>query len=431
MDGLMMDYELTLAALADRAERYFAGREIVSRDPAGTVCRTTYAESIGRARRVAAGLGALGIGRGDRVLTLLWNQPEHFELYVAIAGMGAVIHTLNPRLHPDELAFIAADAGARVAIVDETLLPVLESFADRHRFAHTVVVTHAEGPPPGTVDYQALATIGQPLDWPALSERAAAAMCYTSGTTGRPKGVVYSHRSLVLHSMAAALPDGLGVGSRDTVLPVVPMFHANAWGLAHAAAMTGAKLVLPGPKLDAISLLDLLAGELVTLTAGVPTVWMAVLAALDAEPARWDLSALRSVVVGGSAVPASMIEGFARHGLEILQAWGMTELSPLGTVCHLPPELEEWPAEARVRYRTRQGRPVPLVELRVRGDDGNEIPWDDTAMGELEVRGPWVASAYHGGAGAEKFTGDGWLPPVTSWPSTNAGASASAIGPRT
>jgi fatty-acyl-CoA synthase len=409
MNALMMDYELTLTAFADRAERMFGGREVVSRDPDGTVRRTTYAAAVERARRVAAGLGTLGVGKGDRVATLLWNQPEHFELYIGVAGMGAVIHTLNPRLHPDELAFIALDANDRVIVVDETLLPVLESFADRARFAKVVVVTHHGEPSAGTVGYEALTTLAQPSDWPALSERDPAAMCYTSGTTGRPKGVVYSHRSLVLHSMAAALPDGLGVSSRDTVLPVVPMFHANAWGLAHAAAMTGARLVLPGAKLDAESILELLAGERVTLTAGVPTVWLAVLAALDAEPDRWDLSALRSVVVGGSAVPAGMIDGFARHGLEVLQAWGMTELSPLGTVCHLPSELDRWPAEAQIRYRARQGTPVPLIELRVRDDDGAEIPWDDTAIGELEVRGPWVASGYHGGAGADKFTNDGWF----------------------
>ena len=409
MNGRMMDYELTLTTFADRAERVFGTREIVSRDPSGRIRRTTYAAAIARARRIASGLRTRGVGHGTRVATLLWNQPEHFELYIAVAGMGAAIHTLNPRLHPDELAFIAADAGDRVVVVDESLLPVLRSFEDQHRFAHVVVVTHQAEAPRGTVGYETLVASAERLEWPRLSERQAAAICYTSGTTGRPKGVVYSHRSLVLHSMAAALPDGLGVGARDTILPVVPMFHANAWGLAHAAAMTGANLVLPGPRLDAESVLDLLTGERVTMTAGVPTVWMAVLAALDAEPHRWHLAELRSLVVGGSAVPPAMIEGFERHGLTVRQAWGMTELSPLGTVCHLPRELDPWPEEARVRYRARQGIAVPLVELRARDDDGNEVPWDDTAMGELEVRGPWVASGYHGDVGADKFTDDGWF----------------------
>ena len=408
MNATMMDYQLTVTTLAERAARFFATRAIVSRAPDGTVHRTTYAEAIDRARRVSSSLRALGIERGDRVATLLWNQPEHLELYFAVSGIGAVVHTLNPRLHPDELAFIAGDAQDTAIVVDETLVPVLESFGDRHRFAQTVVVTHDATAPAGTLDYSQLAA-ADPVEWPALSERDAAALCYTSGTTGQPKGVAYSHRSLVLHSMAAAMPDGLGVGSRDTILPVVPMFHANAWGLPYAAAMTGAQLVLPGPRLDAVSVLDLLACERVTMTAGVPTVWMAVLAALDAEPERWDLSALRSMVVGGSAVPASMIEGFDRHGLTIVQAWGMTELSPLGTVAHLPRELEGRPTEAQVRYRARQGASVPFVELRARDDSGREIAWDDTAMAELEVRGPWVAAGYHGGAGAEKFTDDGWF----------------------
>ena len=232
-------------------------------------------------------------------------------------------------------------------------------------------------------------------------------MCYTSGTTGRPKGVTYSHRSAVLHCLGASLPDALGVSSRDTILPVVPMFHANAWGLPYAAAFSGAGLVFPGPHLDAESVLDLLEGERVTMTAGVPTVWMAILAALDAEPDRWDLSSLRSMVVGGAAVPQSMIEGFERHGLHVLQAWGMTETSPLGTVCHPSPSLEQGSGE-QYAYRARQGVAVPLVEIRARNEDG-EIPWDDETMGELEVRGPWVAGGYHGGEGAEKFTDDGWF----------------------
>jgi fatty-acyl-CoA synthase len=234
-------------------------------------------------------------------------------------------------------------------------------------------------------------------------------MCYTSGTTGRPKGVVYSHRALVLHSLVAALPDQLRVSSRDTVLPVVPMFHANAWGLIYTASFAGAALVLPGPRLDPVSVLELLAGERVTMTAGVPTVWMAVLQALDAEPERWDLSALRRLIVGGSAVPRSMLEGFDGHGLTIIQAWGMTETSPLGSVCRLPIELDDETTDARYGYRIRQGIPSPFIDIRARGDDGELIAWDDQEMGELEVRGPWVAAAYHRGLGAEKFTPDGWF----------------------
>jgi fatty-acyl-CoA synthase len=343
---------------------------------------------------------------------MMWNQPEHLEAYFAVPLMGAVIHTLNPRLHRDELSFIASDAEDRAVIVDETLLEVFEPLRERWNFEHVIVVSCSGGAAPeGTQDYEELLASApeEPGPWPQLDERCAAAMCYTSGTTGRPKGVVYSHRSAVLHSLVAALPDTLGVSSHDMILPVVPMFHANAWGLIYAAALAGSGLVLPGPKLDAENVLELLAGERVTMTAGVPTVWMALLQSLDAEPDRWDLSALERLVVGGSAVPRSLLEGFDRHGLTIIQAWGMTETSPLGTVCRLPVDLEDAPEEEQYDYRSRQGTPSPFVELRARGDDGELIPWDDETMGELEVRGPWVAAAYHRGQGQEKFTDDGWF----------------------
>jgi fatty-acyl-CoA synthase len=247
------------------------------------------------------------------------------------------------------------------------------------------------------------------MEWPTLDERSAAAMCYTSGTTGRPKGVVYSHRALVLHSLTAALPNAHSISGHDTILPVVPMFHVNAWGLPYIAAFAGTGLVLPGPRLDAESVLELLAGEEVTVTAGVPTVWMAILQALDAEPDRWNLEKLRLMIVGGSAVPLSMLEGFDRHGLMILQAWGMTETSPMGTICRVPIEFDDASDEERYEFRARQGIPSPFVEIRARDDDGELIPWDDEALGELEIRGPWVARAYHRGQGAEKFTGDGWF----------------------
>ena len=247
------------------------------------------------------------------------------------------------------------------------------------------------------------------MSWPAIDERQAAAMCYTSGTTGRPKGVIYSHRALVLHSLVFALPDALGISSRDVILPAVPMFHVNGWGLPFTAALTGAALVLPGPRLDPVSLLDLLEGERVTFTAGVPTVWMAVLQAVDAEPDRWDLRSLAQVNLGGAAVPASLIAGFERHGLTIIQGWGMTETSPLGTLSKLPADLESLAPREQYEYRARQGTPIPLIEIRARADDGALIPWDDQAMGELEIRGPWVAAAYHGGTGGDKFTDDGWF----------------------
>ena len=410
LSGLMMDdYQLSLTGLVERAERLSAAREVVFRRPDGSIGRTTMGDCAARARRLGGALKALGVQQGDRVATLMWNQPEHVEVYFAVPSMGAVIHTINPRLHPDELSFIAADAEDKILIVDESLLEVFDSFRANWEFEHVIVVSHSGSVPAGTIDYESMLVDAESMSWPEPDERRAACMCYTSGTTGRPKGVRYSHRALVLHTLVSALPDTLGVSSRDTILPVVPMFHVNAWGLIHAAAFAGAGLVLPGPKLDPVSVLDLLADEHVTMTAGVPTVWMAVLQALRKEPKRWDLSALARMVVGGSAVPRSLLEGFDEFGLTIIQAWGMTETSPLGTVARLPIELDEATADQQYAYRARQGRPSPLVELRVRGDDGELVEWDDETMGELEVRGPWVAAAYHRGAGAEKFTDDGWF----------------------
>jgi fatty-acyl-CoA synthase len=409
--GLMMDdYPLSLTALIERAEQFSAHRKVAYRRPDGAVHRTTVGDCARRARLLAGALTDLGIKEGDRVGTLMWNQPEHLEAYYGLPSMGAVVHTLNPRLHPDELGFIAADAGDRAIIVDETLLPVLDSFKDAHAFEHVIVVSHSGETPEGTIGYeQLLDDASGPATWLEPNERRAAAICYTSGTTGRPKGVLYSHRALVLHSMAAALPDAMNVSARDVMLPVVPMFHANAWGIPYTATLTGAALVLPGPKLDAESVLDLLADEHVTLTAGVPTVWMAMLQAIEAEPDRWDLSRLHRLLVGGSAVPRSMIEGYSKHGLEILQGWGMTETSPLASSAILPPELDDLPDDEKFDYRARQGFPQPYVDIRARGDDGELIPWDDETMGELEVRGPFVAAAYFGGSGAEKFTDDGWF----------------------
>jgi len=408
--GLMMDeFPLSLTTLVERAERFTPGRKVVYRRPDGKVHRTTMGDCARRGRCLASALTELGIGEGDRVGTLMWNQPEHLEVYNAVPSMGGVVHTLNPRLHPDELGFIASDADDKAIILDETLINVFESFRDAHHFEHVIVVSHSGGVPDGTIDYESLIERGEPMEWPEPDERRAAAICYTSGTTGRPKGVLYSHRALVLHSMGAALPDAMNISSRDTVLPVVPMFHANAWGIPYTATMMGASLVLPGPKLDAESVLDLLADEKVSLTAGVPTVWMAMLGAIEAEPDRWDLSSLRRLLVGGSAVPRSMIEGYQKHGLTIVQGWGMTETSPLASTQIVPPELDDVSAEEQFEYRARQGIPAPFVEIRARGDDGELIPWDDQAMGELEVRGPWVAAAYFQGTGAEKFTEDGWF----------------------
>jgi acyl-CoA synthetase (AMP-forming)/AMP-acid ligase II len=408
--GLMMDdYPLSLTPIVERAEALSAGRKVVSRRPDGSIHRSTIGECARRARHIASALGRLGIEDGDRVATLLWNQPEHLELYFAVPLMGAVLHTLNPRLSADELGFIVDDAEDRAIVVDESLFGVFDSFRLAREFEHVIVVSHSGSVPQGAIEYESLIADVEPVSWPSLDERRAAAMCYTSGTTGRPKGVVYSHRALVLHSLIAALPDAISISSRDTILPVVPMFHVNAWGLPYVAAFAGAGLVLPGPRLNAESVLDLLADEHVTVTAGVPTVWMAILQALDAEPDRWDLKSLRQMIVGGSAVPRSMFEGFDRHGLKIIHAWGMTETSPLGTFCHCPADLDTTSEDERYEYRTRQGIPSPFFEIRARGDDGELVQWDDETLGELEVRGPWVAAAYHRARGADRFTDDGWL----------------------
>ena len=405
----MDDYPLTLTSIIERAERFHADREVVSRRPSGAIDRTTLGACTARARRLAGALAALGVGEGDPVATLLWNQREHLELYFAVPAMGAVIHTLNPRLFPDELAYIVDDAQDKVIVVDESLLEVFENFSAGREFDHVIVVAETGDAPAWMLDYESLVAGGEPVEWPALDEGRAAAMCYTSGTTGRPKGVVYSHRALVLHSLVAALPDQLAVSARDTILPVVPMFHANAWGLPYAAALAGAGLVLPGPHLDPESVLDLCAAERVTMTAGVPTVWMGMLTALDAEPDRWDLSALDQLIVGGAAVPRSMFEGFDRHGLTVVQAWGMTETAPLGTVCRAPANLDESDADEQYGYRARQGVASPFFDIRARDDEGQFIAWDDAAIGELEVRGPWVAASYHRGRGADSFTTDGWF----------------------
>ncbi len=408
LTGLMMDdYPLSLTALVERAEQLSPTRPVVSRAGDGSLDRTTIGECATRARQLAGALSALGIGDGDRVATLLWNQAEHLELYFAVPLMGAVIHTLNPRLHPDELSYIVADAEDDVIVVDESLLGVLHS-VDRE-FRHVIVVSRSGSLPSAAIDYESLIASAQPISWPPIGERRAAAMCYTSGTTGRPKGVVYSHRALVLHSLVAAMPDVHGVGSRDVILPAVPMFHVNAWGLPYTAALAGAGLVLPGPRLDPVSILDLLESERVTFTAGVPTIWMSVLDALDVEPGRWDLRALQRVSLGGAPVPISLLEGLDRHGLTIVQGWGMTETSPVGTMCLLPSELDTASPAEQYDYRARQGVAVPLVELRARGRDGELLPWNDRAMGELEIRGPWVAAGYHGGEGADRFTEDGWF----------------------
>jgi fatty-acyl-CoA synthase len=411
MNGQMMDFPLTLSAVLRHAERVHARREIVTRRADKSLYRYRYADFAARARRLASALHRLGVKPGDRVATLAWNHHQHLEAYFGISLAGMVLHTLNLRLHPDELAFIINDADDRAILVDETLLPLWEKIAPKTKVDRVIVVAAGGAPAARCLDYEALLASADPCgDVADPDERSAAAMCYTTGTTGKPKGVVYSHRALVLHSLAILTPAAMGLCESDTVLPVVPMFHANAWGLPYASVMTGARLVMPGPHLDPASLVDLFARERVTLTAGVPTIWMGVLQLLDSCPGVHDLSSVRAMFIGGAAVPQSMIEAFhQRHGLHIVQAWGMTEMAPLGTICHLPPDLASAPDEAKFEARAKQGRPVAFVEIRARNENGI-VPHDGQTMGELEVRGPWVVAAYYNRPDADdRFTDDGWF----------------------
>jgi len=407
-----MEFPLTLTHLLVRARQYFYDTQVVSRGADGAIHRHTWGQVYERTAQLAHALERLGVKRGDRVATLAWNHHRHLEAYFAAPMMGAVVHTLNLRLHPNEIGYIARHAEDSVVLVDKSLLPLFDQFASSVPSIRHVVVMPDSGPTPdGKTDYEALiAPEAKEYDWPALDEGLAAQICYTSGTTGNPKGVVYSHRSSVLHALAACMTDSLGVSMNDTVLPVVPMFHANAWGLPHACAAVGAKIVFPGPRLDPESLLDLMAGEKVTCAGGVPTIWLGILALLDANPGKWDLKSLRQMVVGGSAAPPSMMEGFEkRHGLIVTHAWGMTETNPLGSVAKVQRALVDEPYDRRLAVRATQGFAVPFVETRHVDDAGKVLPWDGATMGELEVRGPWVASSYLGDEGHDRWTKDGWF----------------------
>ncbi|MFM0007525.1 3-(methylthio)propionyl-CoA ligase [Paraburkholderia dipogonis] len=416
MQGLMMQQPLLVASLLMHAERHHGDQEIVSRRVEGDIHRYRYRDFAQRARRMANALASLGIEPGERVGTLAWNGYRHMELYFAVSGAGSVLHTLNPRLHVDQLAYIIEHAEDRVVFFDLTFLPLIESVASRVKSPKVFVamtdrahMPRDHGLPARLLCYEDLVN-GQSdvFDWPLLDENSASSLCYTSGTTGNPKGVLYSHRSTLLHTYAAALPDALNCSARDAILPVVPMFHVNAWGLPYIACMVGAKLVFPGPALDGQSLHELIEDEQVTLSAGVPTVWQGLLAHVDAI--KGSFSSMKRTIIGGAPCPTAMTAAFQeRHHVDVLHAWGMTELSPVGTVCSFKAHQVSLPAAQRYALQAKQGRPVFGIDMKIVDLQGNALPWDDTATGDLLVRGHWVTREYFSSDDTPALR-DGWFP---------------------
>ena len=415
MFGLMQNQQLLISSLIDFAERHHGEGEIVSRRVEGDIHRTNYKNIALRSRRVANALDQMKLGFSDRVATLAWNGYRHLELYFGVSGSGRVLHTLNPRLHPDQIVWIADHAEDQVLCFDMSFLPIIKAIHNRcSTVKHFIALCDADKLPddtgiPGLQSYEAW--IGKQSDqytWPDFDENSASSMCYTSGTTGNPKAALYSHRSTILHALSGALPDALSMSARDSVLPVVPMFHVNAWGLPYSAAMTGAKLVFPGPAMDGKSIYELIEGEKVSFAAGVPTVWQMMLAHMQTNNLKF--STLKRTVIGGSACPPAMITAFNDvYGVEVLHAWGMTEMSPLGTVCTLKNKhLTLDPAE-KMKVRLKQGRGIYGMDMKIVDGDGKELPWDGKAYGDLLVKGPWIISEYFKGEGGSPLV-NGWFP---------------------
>jgi fatty-acyl-CoA synthase len=419
LHGLMMQTPLLISSLIQHADRHHPDGEIVSRRVEGDIHRTTYRDLHRRARRLANALSALGIPAGARVATLAWNGYRHLELYFAVSGSGAVLHTLNPRLIGEQIAWIVNHAEDTALFFDLTFLPIVEGIAPHcPKIKHWVAMIDRERmPAQSKVALQCYEDLieraSDHFDWPSFDENTASSMCYTSGTTGNPKGVLYSHRSTVLHSMGAALPDALNLSARDCILPVVPMFHVNAWGLPYVAPMVGAKIVFPGAALDGKSLYELFEAERVTCSAGVPTVWQGLLAHTEANNLRF--STMRRTVIGGSACPPSMLRLFQdKYGVQVLHAWGMTEMSPLGTVATFKEKHRDLPEDKRLALQYKQGRVIYGVDMKIVDASGQDLPWDGVAFGDLLVRGPWILREYFkqedGSPLRTDAAGQGWFP---------------------
>jgi 3-(methylthio)propionyl---CoA ligase len=415
MLGLMQSQPLLISSLIDFAERHHGDAEIVSRRVEGDVHRYTWRDVAVRARQVAGALDGMKVAAGDRVATLAWNGYRHLELYFGVSGSGRVLHTLNPRLHPDQIVWIANHAEDQVLCFDMTFLPIVQAVHARcPTIKHYVAMCDADKLPadsgiPNLVSYESwIGNQPKTYPWPTFDENSASSMCYTSGTTGNPKAALYSHRSTILHAYAAALPDVMSISARDAILPVVPMFHVNAWGIPYSAALTGAKLVFPGPALDGKSVYELIEAEKVSYAAGVPTVWQMLL--LHMKPNNLRFSTLKRTVIGGSACPPAMITAFNDdYGVEVLHAWGMTEMSPLGTLCTLKNKHLTMSAEDQMKIRLKQGRAIYGVDMKIVAEDGSEVAWDGKAYGDLYVKGPWIVREYFKGEGGDPLV-DGWFP---------------------
>lgn len=420
MQGLMMDMPLLISSILKHAARHFGDVEIVSRRTEGDIHRTDYRTLERRARRLADALRRRGAQMGDRIGTLAWNNYRHMEMYYAVGGMGGVVHTINPRLHPDQIAWIINHAGDIFLAFDVTFLPIIEAIASKcPNVRGWIPMVDRDRQPqsdkiPNLLNYEELLESGsEEYRWPSLDERSAVGLCYTSGTTGNPKGALYSHRSSVLHAYGAALPDAMGASARDAILPVVPMFHVNAWGIPYVAPLVGAKLVFPGPQLDGKSLYELFESEKVTYSAGVPTVWLGLLQYVRENNLRF--SSFARTVIGGSACPPSMIRAFQdEYGVEVIHAWGMTETSPLGTLCRLQGKHLELSKEQQEKILEKQGHVIFGIDLKIADDNNQEMPWDGKTFGNLLARGPWVVKEYFKGEGGDPLVydenGEGWFP---------------------